>query len=122
MKHNTKLKLNVCDILLIAFITLFSGWIYLKLYYWEKGSSSVAIVYLNNSIYGRYNLSQNRIISINEHATAEIYDGQIRMLRSDCPDKRCVKQGWSQQIPVICLPNKIEIELSHNKSDVHLLY
>lgn len=48
--------------------------------------------------------------------------GKIRMSGADCPDQLCVKQGWidSGIIPVVCLPNKVTIEITGGESDVDI--
>jgi hypothetical protein len=89
----------------------------------KKGDSQYAYIFLNGMLYGRYDMSKDVIINLNNHATAEIKSNKIRMLESDCPDKRCVKQGWSYKTPIVCLPNHIEIEINPlDKPPMHLLY
>jgi len=81
-----------------------------------------AYVYYKNSLLGIYELSKPMIIEINENCKAEIKNGSIRMLTADCPDQRCVKQSWSNLLPIICLPNQIVIEFKNNqKQQMHIL-
>ncbi len=41
--------------------------------------------------------------------TFEIKDGKVRIIDSPCPNKNCVNQGWHS--PLVCLPNKVIINL-----------
>lgn len=43
--------------------------------------------------------------------TIEILDHKVRVLRSTCPDKLCVKSGWlkNSNAAIVCVPNRIVI-------------
>ena len=43
-----------------------------------------------------------------------IQNEKIRVLEADCPDKTCVKTGFtnSSSKPVICIPHRLEIVIS----------
>jgi len=45
--------------------------------------------------------------------------GRIRMLKADCPDGTCMRQGWisSGVMPIVCLPNRVVITLEGGESD-----
>lgn len=47
------------------------------------------------------------------HNTVLVGKGEISMLRADCPDQLCVRQGVirSGLRPIICLPNRVEIRI-----------
>ena len=38
--------------------------------------------------------------------------GRIRVEQADCPDKLCIKQGWSRTegYPIVCLPHGLVIQ------------
>lgn len=40
--------------------------------------------------------------------------GRIRVESAGCPDQVCVNQGWisDSTVPIVCLPNKLIIEIS----------
>lgn len=63
-------------------------------------------------IYGRYSLSENQIIKINDTNVAEIKDGQIFMKEASCPDHLCIYQGSFGEKGglIVCLPNEVIIE------------
>lgn len=52
--------------------------------------------------------------------TVRAEHGRICMLDADCPDKICVNTGWISNgvIPIVCLPNKLTIEISGGKNDI----
>ena len=45
--------------------------------------------------------------------------GRIRMLKADCPDGICKRQGWISGgvMPIVCLPNRVVITLEGGESD-----
>lgn len=44
--------------------------------------------------------------------TVVVADGRIRVEEASCPDKLCVKQGWSRTegYPIVCLPHGLVIQ------------
>lgn len=34
------------------------------------------------------------------------------MLEADCPDHTCINSGWLEDLPIVCLPNKLVIEFA----------
>ncbi|MCB5224890.1 MAG: NusG domain II-containing protein [Candidatus Cloacimonadaceae bacterium] len=60
---------------------------------------------------GVFPLDKDRVIRIDEHNTVEIKDGKVGMTEADCPDKRCVKQGFGDKLPIVCLPNRVVVEI-----------
>lgn len=77
-------------------------------------------VYKDDHLQGSYELNKDRIIEIDEHVTIEIAYGKARIAKSDCPYKRCVKQGFSNKMPIICMPNRIMLQFK-NAEDEHIL-
>lgn len=118
----TRLRIiTVADVILVIIILFCAAGSYL---YLNKGrSEAVAYIYYRNSLIGTYSLAQEQKVQINAECIAEIKKEKIRMASSDCPDKLCVKQGWSEKIPIICLPNQIVIEIRiNNKQKIHILH
>jgi hypothetical protein len=76
-------------------------------------------VYVDNDLYIECELDKNQVVKINEHNTIEIKDKKVRMLYSDCKNQQCVKMGWSDQFPIICVPNKVSIKFKNLKSKEH---
>lgn len=46
--------------------------------------------------------------------------GRIRVEQAGCTDQICVHQGWisDSSIPIVCLPNKLVIEISGEEAQV----
>jgi hypothetical protein len=46
-------------------------------------------------------------------ATVEVDGGKIRMLKANCPEQICVKQGWIKDpgASIVCLPGEIIIHI-----------
>ncbi len=44
--------------------------------------------------------------------TIEIKGGKIRVKDADCPDKVCVNTGALSAVPIICVPNRLEIRFA----------
>ena len=53
-------------------------------------------------------------IPVGEHVTVLAEPGRIRVLESDCPDKLCMRMGWtaSPAKPVVCLPNGVAVTVT----------
>lgn len=78
-------------------------------------------VYKDNSIFGSYPLAQDWVIRIDGHNTVKIAGGKVMMLEADCPDKRCVKQGAGDALPIICLPNRVVVEIYSAREERKLI-
>jgi len=55
----------------------------------------------------------------NDFNVIEAERGRIRMLKADCPDGICKRQGWISGgvMPIVCLPNRVVITLEGGESD-----
>jgi len=120
LKSRFKL-LTIADYIMVFIIM--SGAMGSYIYLQRNKSKLSAYIYYHNNLYGVYKLSQEQIIKINDRCSAQIMDHKIRMLEADCLDKRCIKQGWSDYMPIICLPNQIVIEIKaeNQKRKIHIL-
>jgi len=67
------------------------------------------IVKYKNELIGQYSLEKNKLIDISADIIVEVADGKVRILKNNCPNQLCVKQGWSSTLPIICVPNQVEI-------------
>lgn len=76
-------------------------------------------IYKDNQLWGDFALDKDRDITIDVHNRIAIRNGKASIVYSDCPDKRCVKQGFSNSLPIICMPNRLMLEIgtpeSHHK-------
>jgi hypothetical protein len=113
--------LTLADIVLVIIILISAAGSYYILHKQKSGLS--AYIYYRNTLFGVFPLNKDQVIEITESCSAEISSHKIRMLKADCPDKRCVHQGWSTLLPIICLPNQIVIEVKADKQkqQMHIL-
>ena len=101
--------LTKIDIILVAFLISIS--IFLFIYFNNPNSNKIVEVYYQNRLYGSYPISKNKIIVLDKNIEIEIKNKKVRMLENTCKRQLCVKQGWSNSIPIICVPNKIMIKI-----------
>lgn len=80
----------------------------------------VAVITKNGEILHRIDLtavSESYTIDLDGNVIL-VENGRISMQSANCPDKLCVKQGKISDIgSIVCLPNKVIIEIDRN-SDV----
>lgn len=114
-------ELKVADIVLIVFILAVSTISALNVF--KTKENSVVSVYKGDRLWGEYPLDVDRIVKVDEHNTFQIKAGKVSMIHADCPDKRCVKQGSTSKLPIVCLPNKLIIQIKSQKGGApHVLY
>ena len=112
-------KLSLADIVLLISLTLFS--VLFAMYGRDTSSNKLVRVYKDHRLVGEYSLNDDREIRIDAHNLIEIKDGKVSMKDADCPDKRCVKQGSSSYLPIICMPNHVVVEIVGAKDDPPLI-
>lgn len=81
-------------------------------------SNKIVEIYQHGNIIGKYSINKDKTISISKDIIVEIKDSKVRMKKNNCRNQLCVKQGFSDSIPIICLPNEIEIVIKGKKTDV----
>lgn len=84
----------------------------------SKGGDTVKIT-VNGEIFCEKPLFEDCEIDINGTNTAVIENGAVYMKYASCPDKLCIHQGKAHNSSkkIICLPNKIVIEVT-KKSEI----
>jgi hypothetical protein len=108
-------KLTLADVLLIISLILIIGLsagMALR-----KKDDRMVYISKNNQNVGIYPLNKDITIRIDEHNTVKITNSKVMMSYADCPDKRCVKQGAGDLLPIICLPNQVVVEIRSNGSE-----
>lgn len=78
----------------------------------RSGSYTFIRISVDGETYGTYSLSENQVISIGNTNVCEIKNGEVTMIKADCPDHLCMKQKAVTDAggTIVCLPNKIVIE------------
>lgn len=90
----------------------------------NDGRHKSAVIYVNGNIHKIIELSdkvyaQYTIITEYGINIVEVNHGKIRVIEADCPDKTCVKSGYtsSEWKPIICIPHKLKIVIEGNELD-----
>lgn len=112
VKSNLKLLQNIlttADKLLIIFAIIVSIVIFILIS--RNDEKNMLEISYQDKIYGEYNISKPQKIIINPNLIVEIKDDKYRILKSDCKNQICVKQGWNNRFPIICVPNKLSLQL-----------
>ena len=111
MKSNRKLLFFIVIIVFLSLVCI------LFMLLTTDSENKKASIYLNNELYRTVNLSD---LSIDDEFIIEteygfnrikVRNGMICVSEDDCPDKTCVKTGWTNSFsrPVICIPHRLEI-------------
>jgi hypothetical protein len=111
--------MSLADFLLILAVLaaiIASAFIFIK-----KEDQRRVFIYKDNLAVGSYPLNQDRVVRIDEHNTVEIKNSKVRMLSADCPDHRCVKQGAGDVLPIVCLPNRVVVEIRSRSAERGLI-
>lgn len=113
-KNDIKLIIIVLVIIIIFFsLSLF------------QKKASIANVYYANDLILEIDLSINKTYEVegdNGKVVIEVLDNQIRVVEENSPYHLCSKQGFISNSgqSIICLPNKIIIELPNNELDTEV--
>ncbi len=110
-----KTQLNRADIILILVILLIV--LLSFVYILNNKHYNKVEIYYENELFCECDLEKDQIIVVNEHNTIEIKNSKVRMKYSDCKNQQCVKMGWSDQYPIICVPNKINVKFKNDKTE-----
>lgn len=89
-------------------------------------AGSRLIITCDGERFGSYSLSEDREITVSRDShmnKVTIKDGIVSMSFSDCHGQDCVHQGdiWLSGESIICLPNKVVLEISGDDSRYDVL-
>ena len=107
------------DIILTLSLLVIAG-VFLLIFNLNKSTGKTVVITENGSVYGTYNLSEDKVIDINStygHNKVIIKDGKVHMEEADCPDKYCVDKGEISKTKesLICLPHKLVVEITDDE-------
>ena len=123
-----KIRWSWLDLVIATGIVLFS-------LYWlvsrseTQGALKTAVIYKDGVVIERVSLAaseerrfEERRIDLAPHGVAMVVavrQGRVRVLSSSCRQQICVRKGWVAHAhdPIICIPNKITIEVTGTESD-----
>lgn len=113
--------MNRKDSLLVLFVLLIAGVVYVLYGRWIPGNQ--VIITVDGKEYGTYALEESREILVEtEHGYNQVViaDGMVYIQDADCPDSYCVKQGKTnhQNKSLICLPHKLVVEVRMKEKNI----
>ena len=88
-----------------------------------QGTAATADVYQNGTLIRTVPLNRDARFTVpapnGGSNTVVVSGGRIRVEQADCPDKLCVKQGWSRTAgyPIVCLPHGLVIQPKGSEVD-----
>jgi len=116
MIKDLKKILTPADIVLIIILLIISSFF---LWGMNKNYRNKEVeIYYHNQLVKKCDLSQDQLIKIAPGIVAEIEGGKVRMKESTCQHQYCVKQGWSDHFPIICVPNEVSIVIKNKKDEM----
>ena len=115
-KNKRKNDIMIFGILILTALVLLG----FRSFFTKEGGT--AIVTVNGTEFGSYDLQENQTIDIHMtkgsdgrvcENTVIIEDGEVHMGSANCPDRLCVKQGSVTKVgeSIICLPNRVVVTI-----------
>ncbi len=97
-------------VVVLLLLILISYWLY-----FGREAQHIAHIYLEGELMQQIDLNAvtepyTFKVAGQHYNIIEVSPGQIRVIEADCPDHLCIKQGYLQNSPLICLPNQMIIE------------
>ena len=113
-KHQFWKLMNLADYLLIIVLLLSS---FSAIYLMKKNSDRKHVeIYKNNELLYSVPINKDIEITIGNDAIVQIKDNRVRIIQSSCKNHLCEKQGWSENLPIVCVPNKIAVVIKNQEA------
>lgn len=125
MRINKKDMILVGSVLLLALIFWLLPFVSQKKDSLQKEEQQGMLkITVDGKKYGTYSLSKDRTIEINDTNICKIKDGKVTMIEADCPDKLCVHQKAisTKGGTIVCLPNKVVLEIDSSEKPDSITY
>ena len=111
-------KINKNDLILIIAIVLISG-VFILINKINSKKGNIAKVYYDSKLIKTIDLSINKEYTVkgyNGDVLIKVKDNKIKVVEEKSPKHLCSKQGYISKSyeTIICLPNKIVIEIEDN--------
>jgi hypothetical protein len=75
-------------------------------------------IHHHNLLIGTFDSNENQLIELGNEAEVEISNGKVRIIKNTCKKQYCVQQGWSEGLPIFCVPNEIAINFISKKEEM----
>jgi len=107
------------DVILILFLLIAA--VFMIFFITNDISVKQVEISYHNKFVASVPLDKDRIIDIDEGIVVEIKGGKVRIKESTCKNQYCVKQGWSNRFPIICVPNEVSIVIKSKQKEEMLI-
>ena len=107
--------LTITDFIIISLILISAGASLLHTIT-NKSDQNQVTISLNNRIYTIEDMKHTNTITLDTLAVIEINNQKARITYSTCRNQLCVNQGWSNSLPVVCVPNRVMLEFNRNRN------
>ncbi len=100
----------------ILLITSLSGFFFARIL--SANQSDIITVEVEGKVVYRLSLLKDTVVNVEGPlgtTVVEIKDGRVRVKDSPCPEKICVRQGWTRRGAIVCVPNKVVIIIGTDK-------
>ena len=119
MQKNMSIKINKFDIILIIGIICISG-IFILFNKLNSKKGTTALVYYENKLVKKIDLSIDKTYNVkgyNGNVLIVVKDNKIKVAKEKSLHHLCSKQGYISKSneTIVCLPNKIVIEIDSKK-------
>lgn len=117
--------MSAADIIIVAVIIVVAllGVIFVTT---APGETTDVKITVNGEIFKEASLKskEKQVIKINDTNTVVIENGYVYMQEADCDDQLCVKQGKisNEGESIVCLPNKIVVEIKERADLEHAVW
>ncbi|NOX19754.1 MAG: NusG domain II-containing protein [Nitrospirae bacterium] len=103
---------TLLDWVLFVFLLIMSisGFFFARIL--SANQSDLVTVEVKGKMVYRLSLLQDTTVNVKGPlgtTVIEIKDGRVRVKDSPCPEKICVKQGWTKHGAIVCVPNKVVV-------------
>ncbi len=123
LKHSFKAVgriLTKADVILIILLLSISVIIHFSLK--NNNSQKTVNVYVHDRLIKTLTLTEKQqIFEIETGVIMEIRHNKVRLLSSTCRNQICVKQGWTDTFPIVCVPNEIILVIKGKKVEQKML-
>lgn len=124
----TFIKKYHLDIIVIGILLIVSLLSVFLINFSNNKNNNVASIYSENHLVYKINLekeNEERFLVIegkNGEMTLSVSKNEIKVIKSSCPKKECIKHGKASPLkPIICAYNEVYIEINaHKDADIEI--
>lgn len=103
-------------LLAILLVVSLSGFFFARII--SANSSDIIIVEVNGRVVYKLSLLNDTEVKVKGPlgiTVIEVKEGKVRVKDSPCPEKICIRQGWTDHGAIVCVPNRVVITIGAEK-------